>query len=162
MDHYRHMFVSGEFAKRDELLADLTLEHVNHVPPGISHSIFAELWHLTRWQMIIAFRDEDIYLEWERGADFPTSPAESLEEWHALVSSYLTGVDKVLEWAASPEKLELETDPGITMADNLNSLAVHSAYHFGKIMSLRQLQGAWRQDPAPRNERGRSSEGTAS
>ena len=148
MDHYRHMFVSGEFAKRDRLLAGLTLEQVNHVPPGISHSIFAELWHLTRWQMIIAFRDEDLYSEWERGEDFPTSPAQSLEEWQALVSSYLTGVDKVMEWPASPERLAVETDPGITMADNLDSLAVHSAYHFGKIMSLRQLQGAWRPDPA--------------
>jgi hypothetical protein len=137
------MFVSGEFAEREKLLADLTLEQVNHVPPGVSHSIFAELWHLTRWQVIIAFRDEDLYTVWEWGENFPSTPAGSLEEWHALVARYRSSVEKVLEWAASPEKLALETDPGVTMADNLNSLAVHNAYHFGKIMSLRQQQGAW-------------------
>src|SRR5690606_907995 len=114
MDLYRHLFVGGEFAAREKLLADLSLEQVNHVPAGVSHSIFAELWHLTRWQMIIAFRDEDLYREWERGEDFPTSPAASPEEWLALINSYRLGVEKVLDWAGTPEKLAHETDPGIT------------------------------------------------
>jgi hypothetical protein len=29
------------------------------------------------------------------------------------------------------------------MADALNSLAVHNAYHLGKIVALRQSIGAW-------------------
>lgn len=144
MELYRHLFVGGEFADREKILAGLTLEQVNKAPQGVTHSIFAELWHLTRWQMIIAFRDEDLYHEWERGEDFPSRPATSAAEWHALVASYRAGVAKVLDWAAAPEKLAIETDPGITMADNLAGLAVHNAYHFGKIMSLRQHLGTWR------------------
>jgi hypothetical protein len=29
------------------------------------------------------------------------------------------------------------------MADNLVSLAVHNAYHLGKIVALRQMMGIW-------------------
>ena len=53
------------------------------------------------------------------------------------------GLEKVLEWTTSEEKLKVETESGITMADNLVGLAVHNAYHFGKIVTLRQMMGAW-------------------
>jgi hypothetical protein len=56
---------------------------------------------------------------------------------------FFEGLENVLEWTSSPEKLAVETDPEITMADNLVGLAVHNAYHFGKIMALRQGLGAW-------------------
>lgn len=143
MDLYRHLFVTGEFAERGKILAGLSLDQVNRVPLGAPHSIYGELWHLTRWQSIVAFRDEDLHHEWERGEDFPSTPAASLADWQELVQSYLAGVDRVLSWADSPERLAVESDPGITMADNLASLAVHNAYHFGKIVAIRQQLGAW-------------------
>ena len=40
-------------------------------------------------------------------------------------------------------RLAAEVEPGVTLADELNSVAVHSAYHFGKIVALRQRIGAW-------------------
>jgi hypothetical protein len=43
----------------------------------------------------------------------------------------------------APEQLAREVEPGVTMADELNSVAVHNAYHFGKIVALRQRIGAW-------------------
>jgi hypothetical protein len=39
--------------------------------------------------------------------------------------------------------LALEIQPGVTMADELSSVAVHYAYHFGKIVALRERIGAW-------------------
>jgi hypothetical protein len=39
--------------------------------------------------------------------------------------------------------LAVEIEPGVTMADELASVAVHNAYHFGKIVALRQRIGAW-------------------
>jgi hypothetical protein len=42
-----------------------------------------------------------------------------------------------------PERLTVEVEPGVTLADELNSVAVHNAYHFGKIVALRQRIGAW-------------------
>jgi hypothetical protein len=44
------------------------------------------------------------------------------QEWHDLVKKFFEGLEKVLEWTASPEKLRLETESGITMADNLVGL----------------------------------------
>ena len=60
-----------------------------------------------------------------------------------LVSEFLSGLEKALEWASSPEKLGVEVDTGVTMGDVLHSLAVHNAYHMGKIVAVRQLIGAW-------------------
>jgi hypothetical protein len=39
--------------------------------------------------------------------------------------------------------LAREIEPGVTMADELNSVAVHNAYHLGKIVALRQRIDAW-------------------
>ena len=71
-----------------------------------------------------------------------TPPVEE-EEWSALVAEFLSGLEKALEWASSPEKLGVEVDTGVTMRDALHSLAVHNAYHMGKIVAVRQLIGAW-------------------
>jgi len=143
MDLYRHLFVTGEFADREKILGGLTLEQINHVAPGVPHSIFAELWHLTRWQNIVVFDDDDLARTWQKGEDFPSAPATSLQQWDELLESYRAGVAKALEWGADEEKLAAETEPGYTMAANLAGLAIHSAHHFGKILSLRQHMGAW-------------------
>ena len=53
------------------------------------------------------------------------------------------GARAAVAWAEAPERLALEAEPGVTMADELHSLAVHNAYHLGKIVALRQMIGAW-------------------
>ena len=143
MSHWPHLF-SGEFAKRDKILAGLTLEQVNGRPSPQSHTIFEELWHLVLWQRILVTRDEALYEEtWQQGERYPQHVPEQLEEWTALVDDYFSGVTQALAWTASPEKLNLEVDPGVTMADVLQGLAVHNAYHFGKIVALRQQMNIW-------------------
>jgi hypothetical protein len=139
---WRHLFVDGEYARREKILAGLSLEQVNRVPSERSHSIYAELWHATRWQTILVQRDEDLYAAYQKGETYPADPC-SQEEWSALVDEFLSGLEKALEWGSSPEKLAVEVDPGETMADVLHSLAVHNAYHLGKIVAVRQLIGAW-------------------
>ena len=55
------------------------------------------------------------------------------------MAEFLQGLEKVLALAASPEKLSVEVDLGVTMADVLDSLAVHNAFHMGKIVAIKQL-----------------------
>lgn len=143
MDLYRHLFLTGEFAERSRILAGLDLTQVTHRPTGAPHSIYEELWHLTRWQHVIVYRDEDAHAHWEQHGMFPTEEPADVDEWHALVREFHAGAEEALAWAASPERMSVETDPGITMADNIASLAVHNAYHFGKIVALRQQMGWW-------------------
>jgi hypothetical protein len=51
-------------------------------------------------------------------------------------------------WAQVPDQLAAEVEPGETMGDELHCLAVHNAYHLGKIVALRQGIGAWPPKPA--------------
>ncbi|HEV7893101.1 MAG TPA: DinB family protein [Pyrinomonadaceae bacterium] len=142
-DKWRHLFSDGEFARREQILSGLSFGQVTARASTQSHTIYEELWHANRWQSIIVNRDESLYAEWERGAVYPESAPASEEEWDSLVKEFLAGTEKALWWTESPERLAHETDPGSTMADALHSLAVHSAYHMGKIVALRQQLGAW-------------------
>lgn len=139
-DKWRHLFVDGEYAQREKILAGLSLEQVTLRPSERSHTIYEELWHVTEWQDFVVFRGEE---NWTKGEGYPAKPPGSEQDWHDLVSRFLSGLEKALEWTDSPEKLATESDPGNTMSDDLVSLAVHNAYHLGKIVALRQLIGAW-------------------
>ena len=141
MSKWEHLLRDGEFARRERIVAGLTLEQVTRRPSAQSHTIYEELWHANRWQSIMVNRDEALYAEWERGAVYPETAPASEAEWDSLVKEFLAGTQKALWWTESPERLGHETDPGTTMADVLQSLAVHSAYHMGKIVALRQQLG---------------------
>ena len=65
------------------------------------------------------------------------------QQWHDLVRVFLDGARAAAAMGQAPERLALEVEPGVTMADELNSVAVHNAYHLGKIVALRQRIGAW-------------------
>lgn len=143
MNKWEHILKDGEFARRERIVAGLTLEQVTRRPSAQSHTIYEELWHANRWQSILVYRDEALYEEWARGRVYPDAPPAGQGEWDALVAEFLAGIEKALWWTESRERLKHETDPGTTMANVLVGLAVHTAHHLGKIVALRQLMGAW-------------------
>ena len=49
MHIWGHLFLTGEFPARADLLSGLTLEQVTLRPAGASHSIYEELWHAAAW-----------------------------------------------------------------------------------------------------------------
>jgi catechol 2,3-dioxygenase-like lactoylglutathione lyase family enzyme len=137
MNIWEHLFLTGEFRARDEMLLGLTLEEVTLCPAGMSHSIYEELWHAAMWQRAVLDRNE------VAGEDYyPRSAPEQEHQWHDLVLEFMNGANAAVAWAQSSEALAVETAPG-TVAAELASLAVHNAYHLGKIVALRQLIGAW-------------------
>ena len=131
-----HLFLAGEFPERARLLSGLTLEQVTLRPDGASHSIYDELWHLVGYQQSIiepgAPASGDLY---------PIAPPEHEHQWHDLVRLFLVGARAAAALGQAPERLAVEIEPGVTMADELTSVAVHNAYHFGKIVALRQRIG---------------------
>jgi DinB superfamily len=136
MQILEHLFLVGEFPERAHLLSGLTLEQVTRCPEGASHSIYEELWHATGYQRYVL----------ERGAAgdrYPSVAPEHEQQWHDLVQVFLGGARAAAAMGQTPELLALEVEPGVTMADELSSVAVHNAYHLGKIVSLRQRIGAW-------------------
>ena len=151
MNTWKHLFLTGEFAPRDHILGGLTLEQAGTRPAGAPHSIFEELWHAAQWQRIVLERDEAAFEHWEGGELFPLDPAPENEAvWQELVDSFLAYSERAVELARDETRLEsAETDdnPGFTWRNALEVLAVHSAYHMGKIVLLRQLLGCWSPPP---------------
>ena len=132
-----HLFLVGEFPERAHLLSGLTLEQVRLCPEGASHSIYDELWHAAGYQRYVLERGDAV------GDLYPTAAPEHEHQWHDLVHAFLDGARAAAAMGQTPERLALEVEPGVTMADELNSVAVHNAYHLGKIVALRQRIGAW-------------------
>jgi uncharacterized damage-inducible protein DinB len=144
MSKWEHLFVDGEFSPRARLLAGLMLEQATMRPPGVPHSIYEELWHVTKWQSIVVRRDGRAAADWTAGGQqFPSGLPQDERAWEELVAEFLAGAEQAAEWGRSPEALAQEVSPGVTFADMLESLAVHNAYHLGKIVALRQTIGAW-------------------
>jgi uncharacterized damage-inducible protein DinB len=132
-----HLFLVGEFSERARLLSGLTLEQVTLCPNGASHSIYEELWHVVAYQeSVVASGDPD-------GDRFPGAAPEHEHQWHDLVRKFLDGARAAAALGQAPERLALELEPGLTLADELNCVAVHNAYHLGKIVALRERIGAW-------------------
>ena len=132
-----HLFLAGEFPARALLLSGLTLEQVTLRPDGASHSIYEELWHVVAYQQSIIAPGEPIR------EDYPSAAPKHEHQWHDLMRLFLDGAHDAAAMGQLPEKLAREVEPGVTMADELNSVAVHNAYHLGKIVALRQRIGAW-------------------
>jgi uncharacterized damage-inducible protein DinB len=137
MDIWGHLFLTGEFAARADLLSGLTLEQVTLLPDGASHSIYEELWHAAGYQRSVVERVQ------ATGDYYPNTAPEHEQQWHELVQQFLEGAQAAVALAQAPDRLAIELEPGLTMADELNSVAVHNAYHLGKIVALRQRIGAW-------------------
>jgi hypothetical protein len=134
-------------------------EEVAHRRIGLApHTMFQELWHITFWQQMS--------LDWVRGIETPfpehaeagfPSEADLSEDWDQLRARFFQGNDEaaslVRDWLASdPARLDAPIQcpsrPGtptrtMTVREQLESLGAHNHYHFGRIVLLRQLLGAW-------------------
>ena len=137
MHNLEHLFLVGEFPERARLLSGLTLGQVTQCPDGASHTIYEELWHAVAYQQSI------IEPGGPAGDAYPRAAPEHEQQWHDLVRVFLDGAHAAAALGQAPERLALEVAPGVTMTDELNSVAVHNAYHLGKIVALRQRIGAW-------------------
>lgn len=134
-----HLFMTGEFRERESLLSGLTLEQVTVRPAGASHSIYEELWHATECQRSVIESD----LVAAGAPNYPSEVPDQEQQWHDLVRQFLSGAQAAVAYAQTPDRLSVEVEPGLTMAEDLYCLAVHNAYHLGKIVALRQQIGAW-------------------
>src|SRR6185436_4932159 len=137
MNILEHLFLVGEFPERARLLSGLTLEQVTLRPDGASHSIYEELWHAAGYQRSIVERTQ------ADGEYYPSAGPEHEQQWHDLVQQFVDDAQAAVALAQEPDRLAVEVEPGATMADELYSVAVHNAYHLGKIVALRQRIGAW-------------------
>jgi uncharacterized damage-inducible protein DinB len=136
------------------LLEGLKSDAAHRLLKGAPHTIYEELWHIAFWQQIT--------LDWVQGIEtpfpvhasggFPTERDTDWESWDQLQERFFRGNQEAAEVARDGNRLELwvrcPSRPGtpvrtMTIREQLESLGAHNAYHFGRIVLLRQLLGAW-------------------
>ncbi len=123
--------------------------------PNAPHTIYQELFHITFWQQIS--------IDWARGLEtpYPQKPEygfsppvekETTEPIKNLIHRFHAANQIAASLAASSESLtkiiRCPSPPGhatreMSVIEQLISLASHNAYHFGRIVLLRQLQNSW-------------------
>jgi DinB superfamily len=122
--------------------------------PGAPHTIYEELWHAVFWQQIT--------LDWIGGTErpYPAAPAvgfpsetdSSRESWEQLRQRFFDDSHKAADIAGDETRIgklvRCPSQPGkpvrtMSVREQLESLAAHNAYHFGRIVLLRQLNQAW-------------------
>jgi len=122
--------------------------------PNVPRTIYAELWHITFWQQVS--------LDWVRGvpgpypatasAGFPSQADVDRESWSELCTRFARTSDEAVEFARDPSGFErpirCPSPPGqpertMTVREQLENLAAHNAYHFGRIVLMRQMAGSW-------------------
>lgn len=121
---------------------------------GAPRTIYEELWHIAFWQQVT--------LDWVRGIvtpyplhasdGFPSPNDVERESWDQLRQRFLATSKQAAAAAADVGRLDCAvvcpSRPGLptrtmTVREQLESLGAHNAYHFGRIVLLRQLQGLW-------------------
>ncbi len=133
------------------ILEGLPSDLAYRVIQGAPHSIYQELWHITFWQRVT--------LDWVNGVETPFPahplagfPADEHEPWDQLCQRFFRDNQQAAALAGEETRLEQSvrcpSRPGnpvriMTVREQLESLAAHNAYHFGRIVLLRQLSGAW-------------------
>jgi uncharacterized damage-inducible protein DinB len=150
----RALIGSSAFAPPKNILQAIPESAAHQKPAAGSapRSIYEEVWHMAFWQ--------DMSLDWIQGKPTPYPvhaaegfPTDSSEPWDALRDRFLAGTQNAAAIANDTERLEVlvqcPTNPerdrprDMTVRDQLESLAAHSAYHLGRIVLLRQLLGIW-------------------
>ncbi|MBV8894903.1 MAG: DinB family protein [Acidobacteriaceae bacterium] len=150
----RALIAESAHAAPAKILEALTNEVAHRAVPGAPHTIYQELWHLAFWQQIT--------LDWIAGIEtpfpakttdpFPTDEQAAAETWTQVCRRFLAGAEQAANAANDPARLSLivrcPSRPGqpvrlMSVEDQLISLAAHNAYHFGRIVLLRQLLAAW-------------------
>jgi hypothetical protein len=136
------------------ILQALSDDSVHQVIPGATHTIYEELWHIVFWQRMTINWISGLETEYpKRPTDpFPTAAQAASEPWPQLCRRFLDDAESAAVAAADPIHIEkvvrCPSRPGLpvrlmTVRDQLISLAAHNAYHFGRIVLLRQITGCW-------------------
>jgi uncharacterized damage-inducible protein DinB len=150
----RSLVSNSAAAPPAHILGDLPVGLAHREVAGAPRTIYEELWHIAFWQQMT--------LDWIDGVEspypehaaegFPTAQAITRESWDALRDRFFDGVMKAAAATRDATKLEqviqCPSPPGspvrtMTVREQLESLTAHNAYHFGRIVLLRQICGAW-------------------
>ena len=138
------LFRGGQaFVGVEAALSGLSPEQAAERAPGLPHSVSELLWHVNwwnRWMLdIIETGTPQPYPA--RAAD--TWPAASeAADWAKTRAEFYELLARIDAHAARPD-LANPVNHQETIGELLADFALHTAHHFGQIVSVRQALGAW-------------------
>lgn len=137
------------------ILENLDDELAHRRVAGAPHTIYEELWHMTFWQQVMLDRVNGLGAASpdHNAVSFPTEEQMRGESWAGLCHRFLAGAEQSAALADSQDESKLNAmvlcpspeNPtrSMTVREQLESFAAHNAYHFGRIVQLRQMLGSW-------------------
>jgi hypothetical protein len=139
---------SRAFAKPVNIIQTIPFDKVTLRPSNAPHSLYEELYHIDYWQSVslAITRGEKPPMPFHNSESFPGKNEVSEKAWRALVDKVLSDLKVAADLATNEEALANAIQPGLTIRDELTLLAAHNAYHFGRMVMLRQLLGIWPSD----------------
>ena len=137
------MFRGGQaFANVEDIISDLTPEQAAQKPSCLPHSAGTLLAHINWWNRWML----DI-LEAGESMPYPPHAADTWREvpaqdWPAVKTEFYDLLARIDAHAARPD-LASPVNHEETVGELLADFALHTAHHFGQIISVRQCIGAW-------------------
>jgi len=122
---------------------------------GATHTIYEELWHATYWQQVMLDRvnGQGAASPQHNAMSYPSPEQIREESWAGLCQRFLVGVQEAAEIADGKRGPKLDAvvlcpsasdaERSMTVREQLESFAAHNAYHFGRMVQLRQMLGSW-------------------
>lgn len=113
-------------------------------PPGVPHSIFQLLEHITYWQnWVLQWLDgKDPTVPRHAAGSWPSNPGPaSPDEWKRALRNFRRSLDKLEERSGKGDLLA--TMGKISRLRMLHTIASHTSYHVGQVVILRQLLVKW-------------------
>jgi uncharacterized damage-inducible protein DinB len=155
MDELERILIgSSAAAPAAQIVEDVSDELAHREIAGTPRTIYEEVWHIAFWlQITLAWIDgiETPYPE-HASEGFPSAADIEKESWSDLRQRFLHRLELAVATIHDSEKLirgvRCPSAPGspvrtMTVREQLESLAAHNAYHFGRIVLMRQIAGAW-------------------
>jgi uncharacterized damage-inducible protein DinB len=150
----RSLVSNSAAAPPAHILEGLPADLAHREIPGAPRTIYEELWHITFWQQVTLDWIDGVETPYPEHASegFPDKQEIQWESWDALRERFFDSVMKAAAATRDAAKLEqviqCPSPPGspvrtMTVREQLESLSAHNAYHFGRIVLLRQICGVW-------------------
>lgn len=123
-------------------LSDLSAEQAAQIPVGLSHSVVELLAHINWWNawMLEVIETGAAIAYPQHAAD--TWPVVGASDWEHTKNEFYSLLSRIDTHASRPD-LQNPVNHEETIGELLADFALHTAHHFGQIITVRQLIGAW-------------------
>jgi DinB superfamily len=143
------LIAKAAYAEPQNIISGIPVELACVRPHGLPHSFYEELWHIDYWLSfsLALMGGENPALPAHSSQGFPTDNGVLSEtSWSELLHHVRVGLDAAVALAQDETELLRSFRSDRTVRDELTVIATHNAYHFGRMVMLRQILGIWSSD----------------